>query len=129
MNPFKLIKGLFIERTLQDYRGKYRYEMPPHVFALGKYLLPLNRIFFVRTRFGFILFCLKMTHLDESVLLTSAISADDMYRTMLADEENQCVIIRYVFFINTEVTLANIYINPVVNPVQGKLKLPNLLCK
>jgi myosin-1 len=56
MNPFKLIKGLFIERTLQDYRGKYRYEMPPHVFAL----------------------------------------ADDMYRTMLADEENQCVIIRYV---------------------------------
>jgi myosin-1 len=53
MNPFKLIKGLFIERTLQDYRGKYRYEMPPHVFAL----------------------------------------ADDMYRTMLADEENQCVII------------------------------------
>lgn len=33
-------------------------------------------------------------HPNES--LTSAILADDMYRTMLADEENQCVIIRYV---------------------------------
>jgi myosin-1 len=53
VNPFKIIKGLYSERTIQDYRGKYRYEMPPHVFAL----------------------------------------ADDMHRTMLADEENQCVII------------------------------------
>jgi hypothetical protein len=33
-------------------------------------------------------------HPNES--LTNAILADDMYRTMLADEENQCVIIRYV---------------------------------
>jgi myosin heavy subunit len=35
VNPFKPIKGLYTERTIQDYRGKYRYEMPPHVYALG----------------------------------------------------------------------------------------------
>lgn len=41
--------------TLKDYRGKYRYELPPHVYAL----------------------------------------ADDMYRTMLSESEDQCVIISY----------------------------------
>jgi myosin-1 len=40
---------------LKDYRGKYRYELPPHVYAL----------------------------------------ADDMYRTMLSESEDQCVIISY----------------------------------
>jgi myosin-1 len=53
VNPFKLIKGLYEERTLKDYKGKYRYELPPHVYAL----------------------------------------ADDMYRSMLSERENQCVII------------------------------------
>lgn len=54
VNPFKEIKNLYSDRTLKDYKGKYRYELPPHVYAL----------------------------------------ADDMYRSMLNDRENQCVIIR-----------------------------------
>eukprot|EP01104_Vermistella_antarctica_P018073 TRINITY_DN6583_c0_g1_i1.p1 TRINITY_DN6583_c0_g1~~TRINITY_DN6583_c0_g1_i1.p1 ORF type:complete len:1214 (+),score=376.93 TRINITY_DN6583_c0_g1_i1:263-3904(+) len=53
MNPYKMISGLYTDRTLKDYRGKYRYELPPHVYAL----------------------------------------ADDMYRQMLNEGENQCVII------------------------------------
>jgi myosin-1 len=35
VNPFKSINNLYSEQTLQDYRGKYRYEMPPHVFSLA----------------------------------------------------------------------------------------------
>lgn len=53
VNPFKEIKGLYLDRTLKDYKGKYRYELPPHVYA----------------------------------------TADDMYRSMLSERENQCVII------------------------------------
>nr|P10569.1 RecName: Full=Myosin IC heavy chain [Acanthamoeba castellanii]AAA27707.1 myosin IB heavy chain [Acanthamoeba castellanii] len=53
VNPYKQINNLYTERTLKDYRGKYRYELPPHVYAL----------------------------------------ADDMYRTMLSESEDQCVII------------------------------------
>lgn len=53
VNPFKRIEGLYKPQTVQDYRGKFRYEMPPHAYAL----------------------------------------ADDMFRNMMADEENQCVII------------------------------------
>jgi len=53
VNPFKDIKDLYTDRTLRDYKGKFRYELPPHVYAL----------------------------------------ADDMYRSMLNDRENQCVII------------------------------------
>jgi len=53
VNPYKQINNLYTERTLKDYRGKYRYELPPHVYAL----------------------------------------ADDMYRTMLSEGEDQCVII------------------------------------
>jgi len=53
INPFRRIKGLYEDQVVMDYRGKFRYEMPPHVYAL----------------------------------------ADDMFRNMLADEQNQCVII------------------------------------
>lgn len=53
VNPYKRIEWLTNERALQDYRGKQRIEMPPHVFAL----------------------------------------ADDMYRTMINEQESQCVII------------------------------------
>eukprot|EP01114_Cavostelium_apophysatum_P003671 TRINITY_DN1374_c0_g3_i1.p1 TRINITY_DN1374_c0_g3~~TRINITY_DN1374_c0_g3_i1.p1 ORF type:complete len:1131 (-),score=356.14 TRINITY_DN1374_c0_g3_i1:89-3481(-) len=35
VNPYKEIKGLYIDRVLKDYKGKYRYEMPPHVYALA----------------------------------------------------------------------------------------------
>ena len=59
VNPFKEIKGIYTDRTLKDYKGKFRYELPPHVFAL----------------------------------------ADDMYRSMLNERENQCVIIRLVRFL------------------------------
>ena len=55
VNPYKMIKQLYTEQTLRDYRGKYRYELPPHVYPL----------------------------------------ADDMYRSMMSEGENQCVIIRY----------------------------------
>eukprot|EP01130_Rhizamoeba_saxonica_P005235 TRINITY_DN209_c0_g1_i1.p1 TRINITY_DN209_c0_g1~~TRINITY_DN209_c0_g1_i1.p1 ORF type:complete len:1059 (-),score=289.97 TRINITY_DN209_c0_g1_i1:43-3219(-) len=53
VNPFRMIPGLYDEQTLFDYRGKFRFEMPPHVYA----------------------------------------TADDMYRSMLSNEEAQCVII------------------------------------
>jgi myosin I len=53
VNPYKLFPVLYEDRTLKDYKGKYRYELPPHVFSL----------------------------------------ADDMYRSMLSERENQCVII------------------------------------
>lgn len=53
VNPFKEIKNLYTDQTLLDYRGKYRYEMPPHVYSL----------------------------------------ADDMYRSMVSNQQNQCVII------------------------------------
>ena len=53
VNPYKEIKNLYTERTLKDYRGKYRYELAPHVYSL----------------------------------------ADDMYRSLLSERENQCVII------------------------------------
>jgi len=53
VNPYKLIQNYYTDRTLKDYRGKYQYELPPHVYSV----------------------------------------ADTMYREMLAEAENQCVII------------------------------------
>src|SRR3990167_872267 len=35
MNPYKNIEQLYLERTLKDYRGKYQYELPPHVYAVA----------------------------------------------------------------------------------------------
>jgi myosin-1 len=35
VNPFKEIKGLYSDRLLKDYKGKYRYELPPHVYSLA----------------------------------------------------------------------------------------------
>ena len=35
MNPYKLIDGLYTDRTLKDYRGKYQYELPPHVYSIA----------------------------------------------------------------------------------------------
>ena len=35
VNPYKSIPNLYTERTLKDYRGKYRYELPPHVYCLA----------------------------------------------------------------------------------------------
>ncbi|EFA81458.1 myosin ID heavy chain [Heterostelium album PN500] len=53
VNPFKQIKNLYSERNLLEYRGKFRYELAPHVYAV----------------------------------------ADDMYRSMYAEGQSQCVII------------------------------------
>lgn len=35
VNPFKQIPDLYTERKLKDYRGKFRYELPPHVYSLA----------------------------------------------------------------------------------------------
>jgi myosin-1 len=35
VNPYKDIKNLYTDRTLKDYRGKYRYELAPHVYSLA----------------------------------------------------------------------------------------------
>lgn len=35
VNPFRNIKDLYSERLLKDYRGKYPWEMPPHVYSLS----------------------------------------------------------------------------------------------
>eukprot|EP01102_Stenamoeba_stenopodia_P015921 TRINITY_DN5501_c0_g1_i2.p1 TRINITY_DN5501_c0_g1~~TRINITY_DN5501_c0_g1_i2.p1 ORF type:complete len:1059 (+),score=290.73 TRINITY_DN5501_c0_g1_i2:110-3286(+) len=34
VNPFKMIKNLYSDRTLLDYKGKFPYELPPHVYCL-----------------------------------------------------------------------------------------------
>ena len=36
VNPFKPIKDIYSPETLNSYRGKYPYEMPPHIFALAE---------------------------------------------------------------------------------------------
>jgi len=38
MNPYKVINGIYSDQTLRDYRGKYRYELAPHVFALSDHM-------------------------------------------------------------------------------------------
>eukprot|EP01132_Coremiostelium_polycephalum_P007665 gene7665-9430_t len=35
VNPFKQIKNLYSERNLLEYRGKFRYELAPHVYAVA----------------------------------------------------------------------------------------------
>jgi len=53
VNPFKEIRGLYSESAIGAYRGRYMYELPPHVYAL----------------------------------------AEDTYRALMGDREDQCVII------------------------------------
>ena len=36
VNPFKPISGLYTPDTLKSYRGKYPYELSPHVYALAE---------------------------------------------------------------------------------------------
>jgi myosin I len=36
VNPFTMIKGLYSTDTLFDYRGKYAYELPPHVYMVAE---------------------------------------------------------------------------------------------
>lgn len=36
MNPFKEISGLYNEKMIEKYRGRYMYENDPHVFALAE---------------------------------------------------------------------------------------------
>lgn len=36
MNPYKLIQGLYTPDQIENYRGKYRHESPPHVYALAE---------------------------------------------------------------------------------------------
>eukprot|EP01101_Sappina_pedata_P000757 TRINITY_DN10948_c0_g1_i1.p1 TRINITY_DN10948_c0_g1~~TRINITY_DN10948_c0_g1_i1.p1 ORF type:complete len:1073 (-),score=420.88 TRINITY_DN10948_c0_g1_i1:105-3323(-) len=36
VNPFKHIKDIYSERTLQDYRAKYIYEMPPNIYMIAE---------------------------------------------------------------------------------------------
>ncbi|KAN0022743.1 hypothetical protein ACTFIU_005479 [Dictyostelium citrinum] len=53
VNPFKFIDGMYSDEVLQEYVGKSRIELPPHVFAV----------------------------------------AEQTYRSMINEKENQCVII------------------------------------
>lgn len=57
VNPFKEISGLYSEAQIAQYRGRYIYENPPHVFGL----------------------------------------AEDTYRALCTEGEDQCVIIRSVW--------------------------------
>jgi myosin heavy subunit len=36
VNPFKPISGLYAESKLRDYRSRYPYESPPHVYAIAE---------------------------------------------------------------------------------------------
>ena len=35
VNPFKMIDGIYSQRKLEEYRGKYQYEMSPHIYGLA----------------------------------------------------------------------------------------------
>jgi len=35
MNPYQLIPGLYEEKTMDEYKRKYMYEVQPHIFALA----------------------------------------------------------------------------------------------
>lgn len=53
MNPYRWISGLYEDNILQEYVGRSRIEMPPHIYGI----------------------------------------AEDAFRTLMNDKENQCVII------------------------------------
>lgn len=36
VNPFKEIRGLYDDAAITAYRGRYMYELPPHVYALSE---------------------------------------------------------------------------------------------
>lgn len=36
MNPYCAIPGLYAPEQVETYRGKYRHELPPHVFAIAE---------------------------------------------------------------------------------------------
>ena len=36
VNPFKPINGLYSQKTLESYRGKYPYELDPHAYCLAE---------------------------------------------------------------------------------------------
>lgn len=57
VNPFRYIKGLCDPEQVDDYKNRFRHEVPPNVFAL----------------------------------------AEEAYRAMKNQQENQCIIITYVF--------------------------------
>lgn len=42
LNPYCEIKDLYSPETIKAYKGKSLGETPPHVFAIGTYLLLLN---------------------------------------------------------------------------------------
>ena len=58
VNPFKRIKGLCDDEQVDDYKNRFRHEVPPNIFAL----------------------------------------AEEAYRAMKNQQENQCVIITCVLF-------------------------------
>ena len=36
VNPFRKIPGLYEPATLNQYKGKFRHELPPHIYALAE---------------------------------------------------------------------------------------------
>lgn len=36
VNPFRLIKGVCDPENVQEYKGRFRHEVPPNVFALSE---------------------------------------------------------------------------------------------
>lgn len=79
VNPFRWIKGLCDDENVLEYKGRFRYEVQPNIFAL----------------------------------------AEDAYREMKNQQENQCIIITYA-----SVTLFRLTLE-VVNLVLEKPKLPS----
>jgi myosin-1 len=59
MNPFYAIPGLYDDSVINDYCGKSRLELPPHIYAI----------------------------------------AEQAYRSMMVDKENQCVSTLYLHMV------------------------------
>jgi myosin-1 len=36
VNPFKNISGLYGPQQIRQYRGRYLYELPPHIYAIAE---------------------------------------------------------------------------------------------
>lgn len=54
VNPFKNISGLYGPQQIRQYRGRYLYELPPHIYAIAECKLwELDCVAFTAARGGF----------------------------------------------------------------------------
>jgi myosin-1 len=47
MNPYRMVKGLYSEQSIRNYRGKYPYEESPHLFAIADDMYCFSTLMFL----------------------------------------------------------------------------------